>query len=87
MAVSTATAAFIAALRALNCRRLVGIVNPFPEQANAAVLNHFQSEGFEVQAMECLASAQMGKVFSARVSAERIRAAFPAVDYSSVDCL
>ena len=86
MAVSTATAAFIAALRALNCRRL-GIVNPFPEQANAAVLNHFQSEGFEVQAMECLASAQMGKVFSARVSAERIRAAFPAVDYSSVDCL
>ena len=75
-----------AALRALNCTR-IGIVNPFPEQANAAVLNHFQSEGFEVQAMECLASAQKGKVFSARISAERIRAAFRAVDHSSVDCL
>lgn len=86
VAVSTATEAVSAALRALNCTR-IGIVNPFPEQANAAVLNHFQSEGFEVQAMECLASAQKGKVFSARVSAERIRAAFRAVDHSSVDCL
>ncbi|MBD2423008.1 hypothetical protein [Cyanobium sp. FACHB-13342] len=86
LAVTTATAAVSAALRALNCRRL-GIVNPFPEQANAAVLSHFQAEGFEVGAMECLASAQKGKVFSARISAERIREAFRAVNHSGVDGL
>ncbi|MCP9805015.1 hypothetical protein KBY71_00595 [Cyanobium sp. T1B-Tous] len=86
LGVTTATAAVSAALRALNCRRL-GIVNPFPEQANAAVLSHFQAEGFEVGAMECLASAQKGKVFSARVSAERIREAFRAVNHSGVDGL
>ncbi len=86
LGVTTATAAVSAALRALNCRRL-GIVNPFPEQANAAVLSHFQAEGFEVGAMECLASAQKGKVFSARISAERIREAFRAVNHSGVDGL
>ena len=86
LGVTTATAAVSAALRALNCRRL-GIVNPFPEQANAAVLSHFQAEGFEVGAMECLASAQKGKVFSARISAEQIRAAFRAVNHSGVDGL
>ena len=86
LGVTTATAAVSAALRALNCQRL-GIVNPFPEQANAAVLRHFQAEGFEVGAMECLASAQKGKVFSARISAERIREAFRAVNHSGVDGL
>ena len=86
LGVTTATAAVSAALRGLNCRRL-GIVTPFPEQANAAVLSHFQGEGFEVGAMESLASAQKGKVFSARISAEQIRAAFRAVNHSGVDGL
>ena len=86
LGVTTATAAVTAALRALNCRRL-GIVNPFPAQADAAVIHHFQSEGFEVAAMECLASAQKGKVFSARIGADQIRAAFRAVNHDDVDGL
>jgi maleate isomerase len=84
--VTTATEAVSEALRHLGCRRL-GIVTPFPEQATDAVLAHFASEGFSVAAVECLASAQKGKVFSARIPAERIREAFHAVDRPEVDGL
>ena len=86
LGVTTATEAVSAALRALNCQRL-GIVNPFPEQATPAVLDHFEQEGFSIQAVESLACAQKGKVFSARISAERIRAAFHAANHAEVDGL
>ena len=86
LTVTTATEAVSEALRHLHCRRL-GVVTPFPEQATGAVLAHLQSEGFSVEAVECLASAQKGKVFSARVPAERIREAFRAVNRPGVDGL
>jgi len=84
--VTTATDAVVSALRTLGCSSL-GIVNPFPESAVAHVVDHFTSEGFHVAAVQALASAQKGKVFSARITAEEIRSAFRAADTAEVDVL
>ena len=84
--VTTATDAVLSALRTLECSSL-GIVNPFPESAVAHVIDHFTSEGFHVAAVQALASAQKGKVFSGRITAEEIRSAFRAADTDEVDGL
>jgi maleate isomerase len=74
------------ALRCLDARRL-GLVTPFPAAADGRVKAWFTSQGFHVDRMVGLASAQKGKVFSARIPAAEIREAFLAVDGPDVEAL
>jgi len=74
------------ALRCLGATRL-GLVTPFPAAADGRVRGWFTSQGFHVDRMVGLASAQKGKVFSARIPATEIRQAFLAADSPDVEAL
>ena len=74
------------ALRCLGAERL-GVVTPFPEAADDRVRAWFRSQGFRIERLVGLASAQRGKVYTARISASEIRAAFQAVDGPDIEAL
>ncbi len=74
------------ALRCLGAERL-GVVTPFPEAADDRVRAWFTSQGFRIDRLVGLASAQKGKVYTARISASEIRAAFQAVDGPGIEAL
>jgi maleate isomerase len=74
------------ALRGLGATRL-GVVTPFPEAVDGRVRSWFTAQGFAVERMVGLASAQKGKVYTARISASEIRDAFLAVDGPGVEAL
>ena len=74
------------ALRCLGAERL-GVVTPFPEAADDRVRAWFTSQGFRIERLVGLASAQKGKVYTARISASEIRAAFQAVDGPGIEAL
>ncbi len=74
------------ALRCLGTRRL-GVVTPFPAAADQRVRAWFTCQGFAVNRMVGLASAQKGKVYTARIGAAEIRESFLAVDGPEIEAL
>ena len=74
------------ALRCLGATRL-GVVTPFPEAVDERVRSWFTAQDFTVERMVGLASAQKGKVYTARISDAEIRESFLAVDGPNVQAL
>jgi maleate isomerase len=74
------------ALRCFGATRL-GVVTPFPAAADERVRSWFTAQDFTIERMLGLASAQKGKVYTARISAAEIRDAFLAVDGPGVEAL
>ncbi|MCH1487699.1 MAG: hypothetical protein L7S59_01870 [Pseudomonadales bacterium] len=74
------------ALDALNLKR-IGLVTPFPANANRNVANYFAMRGLTVVNQAGFASAQKGGVHSARISEQDVRDAFATVASSNADVL
>ncbi len=83
------TMGFEAVHQALSClgAARLGVVTPFPAAADDRVRAWFRSQGFRIDRLLGLASAQKGKVYTARISAAEIREALLAVDGPAIEAL
>ena len=74
------------ALNALSATR-VGIVTPYPTETNQNVYSYFSDLGFQVCDIAGIAKTDRGRIDTAQVQEEEVKAAMAAVDTAEVDAL